>query len=273
MGHVLKDEEFDLILDPRFLEPGDAVLLLQALHHRLLDDALAVGEGGESALDGVALHGEGIGAADPVLPRKGLDSVEQLGKAGGGESPQVDKDPLGTAQVDVGAGDIRLGALKGHTTVHGVQAFESQAVDLLSQELFQAEHTGGHKCQFHFGSFRIGAQVRIPRSHNLHKAFSFFQIFRPLVNTFVLYNKRVTKRNDRNGLRPLAHSRTAVCDGGLSQASRTVVTAPTSRSRVEFAVPNGFLQRLQPRQAEGKTGKGSTVKGSHSVPRGSVHVP
>ena len=115
----------------------------------------------------------------------------------------MDKDPLGTAQVDVGAGDIRLGSLKGHTAVHGVQAFESQGIDLLSQELFQAEHTGGHKCQFHFGSFRIRARIRILRSHNLHKAFSFFQIFRPLVDTFVLYNKCVTKRNDSNGLRTL----------------------------------------------------------------------
>ena len=61
--------------------------------------------------------------------------------------------------------------------------------------------------------------------------------------------------------------------GVSPEAPQTAETAPTSRSRVEFAVPNGFLQRLRPRQAERKTGKGNTVRGSRGVPRGSVHVP
>ena len=60
---------------------------------------------------------------------------------------------LGAPQGDVGAGDIGLGSLKGHAAVHGVQAGKAQGVDLLPQELFQAEHTGGDKGQFHSVSF------------------------------------------------------------------------------------------------------------------------
>ena len=73
----------------------------------------------------------------------------------GGEGTHMDKDPLGTAQMDVGAGDIGLGARKGDTAVHGIQPRKTEGIDLLSEDLFQPEHTGGDKGQFHFGSFPL----------------------------------------------------------------------------------------------------------------------
>ena len=140
--HILEEEELYLILHAGLPEPVHAVAALQALHNRLLDYALAVRNGGQRRADGVPLDRESILPPDPLLPREGVGAVEQLGETVRREVAQPDEHPLGTAQGQVGAGYVGFLPLKRDAPVHRFQTVQAEGVDLLSDLLFQTEHTG-----------------------------------------------------------------------------------------------------------------------------------
>ena len=85
------------------------------------------------------LHGKRIVRTDEILKRQCAHTVKKLGEATRFELSHTDKYALRKAQAHVGAGDVRLGALKGHATVHRFDSFAAQRVDLLTKLLFKAK--------------------------------------------------------------------------------------------------------------------------------------
>ena len=154
---LIQNEEFDLIFHALLFEPADTVFGGKTLDYSLFDYALTVGNARKRRFDAVSLDRKRVVARDPVLPRKQIRAVEQLGEGGSLEAAHFYIEPFGKPQPDITASDRREVAAEGHTTVDGFDALVAKRVDLLTEQALKPEQAGRDIFVFEFRSHLLSS--------------------------------------------------------------------------------------------------------------------
>ena len=142
---VIHNGKLQLILGAGFGQPGDAVLLAQALGGRLLDDGLAVGDAHQLGAEAVALHRELAVPGKEPLQRGIVDTLEQLLKGGGLEVGNGDQHTFTGAQADIGLGHGGFVAGEEDPAVLHPDVFQVQPTQLVTGNALQTKQAGHGK--------------------------------------------------------------------------------------------------------------------------------
>ena len=85
----------------------------------------------------MAFDRERVFFADIIVKTQGSRAVEKLRESARRKFAEYDIDPLGVAQIYIEARDIGYVAVKYDAAVYRFVAFESERVDLLSEQIFK----------------------------------------------------------------------------------------------------------------------------------------
>ena len=85
------------------------------------------------------LDGEGVVGTDELRPVKRLCPLEQFVECLGAEGADLDEDPLGGAQPEIGAGDGVRSSGIGYPTVYRLRTTVSKRLDLFAEYPLKSE--------------------------------------------------------------------------------------------------------------------------------------
>ena len=139
---VVHNGKLDLVQGTVLGQPGHAVALGQAGCYGLFDDALAVGDRVQLAVQTVTLYGELAAAGDKALPCNGLGAFKQLIEGAGGEAAHDDQHTFPEAGTDIGAGHAVFVGAEVYAAVFGADIVHAHVPQLIAHKAFQTEQAG-----------------------------------------------------------------------------------------------------------------------------------
>ena len=134
--------ELNLIDRSALFKPLDRIFLFEAFNDRFFDYRLAVAHAEKVGIDGIALDGERIVCADPLLPREGACALKKLLEAMRLERAEKHKHALGKARADICAGKNIFVAAEKHAAVFGADIRRLHISELFGYRCLKTQQTG-----------------------------------------------------------------------------------------------------------------------------------
>ena len=149
---VVHNGKLNLVQGTVFGQPGDTIAVGHTGCHSLLDDALAVGNGVQLAVQTVTLYGELAVPGDKGFPADGLGAFKQFIKGTSGEAAHYDQYAFTEAGTDVGACHTVFIAAEVNAAVFGADVFHAHVAQFIAYKAFQTKQAGDTKFQFQINS-------------------------------------------------------------------------------------------------------------------------